>query len=663
MITDVKGKVKNLKLSPAERLIPVLEAVVNSIQACSENKARLELEVLRQTTQTTLDSKSDNYQEIESFRIIDKGVGFTDENLTSFKTADSTYKAKLGCKGVGRFTWLKVFESVFVDSIYKENDSFYDIKFNFSVENSDIDTVKATPSHSGETQTIVTLANIKSPYQQKLPVDINLIADEILEHCLMYFLEDKIDSFILKSNTNESIDLIDYFKANFDCDVKKTQFKTGSKDFKAYYFRNYGRQRIHKIHFCANSRTVSTYKPTDYLPNIPVYFQDDTGKRFRYSIFVSSPYFDENVTQERTNLAIAQADELSDDNHPSIDSIIAELIIDCDGVFNEYLQPMLEQHRMRVQEFVDTKGYEYRHVLKHRPEWIDSIKVGLGEELLDIELHKLSRDFETELKTEAIQIKKSMKESRSISSDEYKKAYKRYTSEINDIGKSNLAKYIVHRKSIIDIFEFNLGLQDQDKKKYQLENTVHDIILPLSSTSDDVTNLSQNLWLIDERMSYHALLSSDKSFESVTDISSRDRPDVILFNNPIAFCDDKNEPRTATIIEFKRPMRDDYDDKDNPVKQTLGYAKKLRDKDNVNTRGRSLYLAKGVPIYCYIICDLTKSIREYCADNSYTPTSDNNGFIWYHPKYNIYFEILSFDKVLQDAKKRNASLFRMLNLQ
>lgn len=661
MITDVKGKVDNLKLTPSERLIPVLEAVVNSIQACSSSKAKLEIEVLRQTTQATLSVDSDQYQDIESFRITDKGVGFTNENFKSFRTADSTYKAQLGCKGVGRFTWLKVFDSVSVESVFIQDSSFYDIKFDFSVDNSNIDNVVSVISDKTETKTIVTLSRIKSPYQKKLPIDINQIADEILEHCLMYFLDDKIESFILKSNTNESIDLIDYFKKNFDCDVNKTGFTVGTQNFSAYYFRSYGRQRIHKIHLCANSRAVLTCKPTDYLKNIPTYFQDKSGKKFRYSIFVSSEYFNQNVTQERTSLAISQSEDLSDDDHPSIDTIIGELIIDCDGVFKEYFQPMLVQHRRRVQDFVDTAGYEYRHVLKHRPQWIDLIKVGLSDEQLDIELHKLSRDFESDLKTDAIQIKKAMKESKAISSDEYKEAYKRYTSEINDIGKSNLAKYIIHRKSIIDIFELNLELNENDK--HHLESTVHDIILPLSTTSDDITNLSQNLWLIDERMSYHSFLSSDKAFSSVTDINSKDRPDVMIFNNPIVFCDDKNEPRTATIIEFKRPMRNDYDDDENPIKQTLGYAKKLRNKDNLNSKGRTLYLSEGVPIYCYIVCDLTKSIRDYCADNSHTPTSDNNGFIWYHRQYNIYFEILAFEKVLQDAKKRNKSLFRMLNLQ
>ena len=39
--------------------------------------------------------------------------------------SDSTYKAKIGGKGVGRFSWLKAFEEVEIQSVYKE----YDDKF------------------------------------------------------------------------------------------------------------------------------------------------------------------------------------------------------------------------------------------------------------------------------------------------------------------------------------------------------------------------------------------------------------------------------------------------------------------------------------------------------------------------------------------------------
>jgi hypothetical protein len=42
MQVDVKGKVQNLTLSPRDRLVPVLEAIVNSIQATNKgNKADL----------------------------------------------------------------------------------------------------------------------------------------------------------------------------------------------------------------------------------------------------------------------------------------------------------------------------------------------------------------------------------------------------------------------------------------------------------------------------------------------------------------------------------------------------------------------------------------------------------------------------------------------
>ena len=43
----------------------------------------------------------------------------------SFLESDSTYKAKIGGKGVGRFSWLKAFEEVEIQSVYKE----YDDKF------------------------------------------------------------------------------------------------------------------------------------------------------------------------------------------------------------------------------------------------------------------------------------------------------------------------------------------------------------------------------------------------------------------------------------------------------------------------------------------------------------------------------------------------------
>ncbi|EOX4959304.1 hypothetical protein J4H64_23120 [Vibrio alginolyticus] len=661
MITDVAGKVGNLKLKPSERLIPLFEAIVNSIQA-SGSKGRVEVEVIRQRTQMSLDQESDQLQEVESFKITDFGIGFNAENIQSFKTADSTFKAQLGCKGVGRFTWLKVFESVSVDSIYIENKEYYKAEFDFSIEDPDLNSLKVTP-YVGDKKCItqVTLLNAKAPYQGRLPIQLESYADAIIEHCIMYFLENKIESLIVKDNTGSKIELVDYFNKFYGNDIRTVNFTVGGNDFISYYVKSYKNQRIHKIHFCANTRSVTEYKPSDYISNIPEYFLDQERGKFRYSIYVTSPYLDENVNQERTEFSILKSEDYLDEERPAIETVIGELLIQCDSVFAEFLAPMIEQHLSRVSEYVEHVGYEYRSLLKHRPDWIKLIKIGISDDDLDVELHKLLRDFEVELKSEAKLIKKTLKESKTLSSSEYKDSYKKYAEAINDVGKSNLAKYVIHRKSIVDILELSLEIRDDDK--YALENAVHDIIMPLSSTNDDVTNQSQNLWLIDERMSFNTLLASDKPFSSITNIEDNRRPDILIFNNPIVFGDDDRRPNTATIIEFKRPMRDDYTAEENPIEQVMNYAKKLRNSKNLkNRKGRHINLDSTVPIYCYVVCDLTDSIREQASDRNFIPTPDNEGYIWYHGVYNVYFEIISFEKVLSDAKKRNSVLFKTLNI-
>nr|WP_075519053.1 ATP-binding protein [Moritella viscosa]SHO17738.1 Putative uncharacterized protein [Moritella viscosa] len=663
MITDVEGKVRNLKLKPSERLIPLFEAIINSIQASAE-KANIEVDVYRQQSQITLDIESDKYQDIESFRITDYGVGFNKSNFESFQTADSTFKSSLGCKGVGRFTWLKAFESIEVESCYFDNEEFKKRNFIFSIKNDDFDDAGElnVTGDNPTPVTKVTLKNVKAPYQEKMPLHLDCYAREIIEHCITYFLDNKIERFIIKDNVGGEIDVLDYFNINYSSDIIHSDFDVQNHRFKSFYVKTYNKQKKHKIFFCANSRTVKEYNPASYIPNIPDHFLDESLIKFRYSVYVSSEYLNDNVNQERTSFSISEKEDYLEDDRPAIETIIGELIIQCDGVFSEYLKPMLETHIERVTEYVNNIGYEYRTILKHKPDWIKKLKFGLTDDELDVELHKLFRDFEVELKSNASKIKHNLKESKVISSGEYKEAYEQYTSALNDVGKSNLAKYVIHRKSIIDILELSLDIQENDK--YALESAVHDIIFPLNATSDDTNGLSQNLWLIDERMSYHNLLSSDKPFNKVSDIDDKQRPDILLFNNPIAFADDDKKPSTATIIEFKRPMRDDYTDSDNPIKQVIGYVKKLREPNKIkNNKGRYIHLAENIPIYCYIVCDMTRKIREFANDNNYIVTPDNEGYLWHHNRYNAYFELISFDKLVWDAKKRNKVLFKSLNIE
>jgi hypothetical protein len=45
-------------------------------------------------------------------------------------------------------------------------------------------------------------------------------------------------------------------------------------------------------------------------------------------------------------------------------------------------------------------------------------------------------------------------------------------------------------------------------EKYPLESVVHNLIFPMRRTSNDILYSQQNLWLIDERLSYRSFIVS-----------------------------------------------------------------------------------------------------------------------------------------------------------
>ena len=54
----------------------------------------------------------------------------------------------------------------------------------------------------------------------------------------------------------------------------------------------------------------------------------------------------------------------------------------------------------------------------------------------------------------------------------------------------------------------------------------------MRATSDAVPYEQQNLWIIDERLSYHCFLASDMPLDSVSVLASgsESRPDIMIFD-------------------------------------------------------------------------------------------------------------------------------------
>ena len=75
-----------------------------------------------------------------------------------------------------------------------------------------------------------------------------------------------------------------------------------------------------------------------------------------------------------------------------------------------------------------------------------------------------------------------------------------------------------------------------------------------------------------------------------------------------------------------------------------------------------LFNVQEIPFYCYIICDLTDKIIKIAQEYNYTVMPDGQGYFGYNSNFKAYVEIISYDKLLEDAKQRNQILFDKLKM-
>lgn len=172
-----------------------------------------------------------------------------------------------------------------------------------------------------------------------------------------------------------------------------------------------------------------------------------------------------------------------------------------------------------------------------------------------------------------------------------------------------------------------------------------------------------NLWILDEKLTYHYYLASDIPFEDQEIAApSKDRPDIIIFSGPSAFANEAPPFSSIVLVEFKRPLRDDYTDEDNPISQVYKYIEILKSGKAKDRGGRPIAIKSDIPFYVYIVCDLTSTLRRHARFASLGPTPDGLGFFGYNRELGAYIEIMSYDKLVSDAERRNAAHFEQLGI-
>jgi hypothetical protein len=281
-----------------------------------------------------------------------------------------------------------------------------------------------------------------------------------------------------------------------------------------------------------------------------------------------------------------------------------------------------------------------------------------------MELHKLHFKVKHRLKREALEHLAQEEQQKVTDWDTHKERFRQLFRELNDVAKSELADYVVHRKTVLSFLETMLG-RDQGGN-YAKEEAVHEIIFPLRTTSDNIDYESHNLWIIDERLVYHHYLASDVPLNQQSDspaiVESEDRPDIVIFNTAFALVEGDYPFNSVVIIEFKRPERDDYNEEKSPIRQVLKYVDQIRAGKARDKREQTIQINPSIPFYCYVIATPTPRLIEDAKYNDLTMTPDSGGFFGYKKHYNAYIDVISFDKLVADSKKRNKAFFDKLSL-
>lgn len=312
MITDVVGRVRNVQLPASKPLLPLFEAINNSIQSiedAQEKQGLIRVKVIRDSSlfSPSTSPQERQHAEITGFVVIDNGIGFNAENYQSFQTSDSTYKAKRGGKGIGRFMWLAAFQSVNIESSFFEKDKIMKRSFRFTASEDGISEYNCTESSETQRKTIVELKDYKDKYRIQCPKRSTTLAAYIVEEFLDVFLGPNCPKIILvDSAAEEDIDLDEFYEHEMVAHSEKQQIEIKNEIFELLHIRLYSTHiPEHRLYFCAHERVVTREKLTG-IPNLSKKLEDLDGKEFIYAAYINSSVLNSGVNADRTGFNVSE---------------------------------------------------------------------------------------------------------------------------------------------------------------------------------------------------------------------------------------------------------------------------------------------------------------------------------------------------------------------
>lgn len=673
------GRVRNFNLPPTASncMMPVYEAVTNALYAIQErfpetwaDDGKITIEVLRAES-----SDIGAHAPVTGFVVTDNGIGLGDALFGHFRELDTEYRADKKGRGIGRLSWIKVFNTAEVSSVFDRDGEKVARSFAFRLSNdrpfdSYLENRREADAATG---TRVKLDSFRETYSAKAYVDPADIRNSLLAHFIALFAQPKrlkIDLFDEKKTTNLS-------NLFFDSIV-------GSKEpVEVVIDEHHAASMLHvllpkklapignSLIYCAADRSVIT-KPISEMIGLKALPNDTLGPLI-YIGLVSGPLFDDALNHERTGFDFGDIDF----------EVVNKVLVD---TAKSFLDPYLAEPRRRNREMLD-KLLETNPLYASAIDDIESYAAGMP---LNWDETRLVQDvaLKRHRSTKALfkQIEKLEANTASMSDETFAAHVSKLTAQLGDAEKSALAQYVVERRWVIELLKERRKI-DLSTSRHEPENIVHEVFCPLGVTSDTMDYDDHNLWLIDDRLAYYSYITSDRPIRSFaagraepepetverrSDLTAMGafgeagEPDLAIFKRPMLFRR-ANTIDPAVIVEFKAPSKTAYSGApgDNPVIQIRKYIESLLEKTCYSYDGERITdINKGTPFLCFLVAEPSQQLYELLRQHQiHKPTPDGDGRFAYLEDLNAYFEFIPYDQVLKNAALRNEAFFRKLKVE
>lgn len=678
MELKVKDLVSQIDLSKSEVFLPLYESIVNSIISLDKvEREKKYIEVIIERNEETQEPNlfGRNPGTIKNITIIDNGEGFTTANFKSFKSPYGQMNKKYGCKGIGRFTILAMFEKMEITSIYEENSKCYKRSFEFDAENEITNERNDELTEPLQPQTKVVLKNCINPdLLPRTARNTEEIAKGVMEHCFIYYLCGTLPQINVGENNSDggmtTLSVNNYY--SLESKEKEKDLPIEGENFHLYVVKSdkTTSRRYNYVSLCANSRVVGSKKNLADVDSLYTYPISENGESKFIDIYVVSPYLDKHVNNARTAFripdkiddAITFEDEMKE---ISIEGILKVIAKEISTMYETYAVETKNRNIKEVKEYITNTAPEYRSFLL-RDDILEAMPPNLSDDKKEAYLHGIAYTENKKISEKIdkfIQLNEVNEEEISSIIDTIKKrtAY--------DADK--LVGYVARRKAIISLFEKMLEMKDNGK--YELESMIHNLIFPMGLTNESVSYQYHNLWLLDDRFSTFRFIASDRSITSLSQIRSSKEPDIVMFdddrllvNNAMSFGDkDKGNVGTMVIFEFKRPGDTAHQKKKNdnrwefselvePYFDNFLFGK---EKDKKNWKKQVVRITKDTPKFGFVVMDeMPKDLVEFNTSHGWRKTPFGS-FYKMNPDLNLHIEAMDFHTLLRNAEERNKPFF------